>query len=345
MNWDAQGAFGGVVGVSHTNVRLRQQINLLLLSGLIGSFRDWQEGTGLFGEARLKLTSRATLTAGVRYQQDRQKRAGALVTNSFSVPVDFVGEFSALLPKLSFAYDISPAWRAGVLVQEAYNPGGTTIRFDTARPDNFAAETLWDTEVFARASFSGGRLLLSANAFNYAMRNSQRADPIIIFTPTGRRVGFANLFNVPRARSRGLEATADWRAGPDLSLRGSIGLLATKTIRTDSGTAAYQGKQFDRSPHFTGAIVLDWRPFRNLNLSAQVRRHSSYFSDNTDSPLLRIGGATIADVRAEYVTRRFSVFVQARNVLDKFAMLSMTTATSGEAEDPRRITAGVETHF
>lgn len=345
VNWKGRGVLSGFAGLSYRHVRLVQQINLSLLSGLIGSFRDWQDGAGLFGEASMRLTERATLTAGLRYQNDRQKRAGALVTNTFSVPANFVGEFHAWLPKLILAYDLSPAWRAGVLVQKAYNPGGTTIRFDTAQLNTFAAETLWDTELFARGSFAEGRLLLSANAFNYAMHNAQRADPINIFTPTGRRVGFANLFNVPSARSRGLEATADWRPGPNLSLRASIGLLATRITRTDAQSVAYQGKQFDRSPHFTGAVALDWRPVPSVRLSVQVRRHSSYFSDNVDNPLLQIGAATIADVRAEYQLRRFSLFLQARNLFDTFAMASMFTANSGEAEDPRRISGGIEMRF
>lgn len=345
VNWRGQGRVSGVAGVSHNHVQLKQHINISLLSGLIGDFRDWQDGFGLFGEASARLTKQATLTLGLRYQHDRQKRSGALVTNSFTVPADFVGTFHELLPKVSLAYDVTPQWRAGVLVQKAYNPGGTTIRFDTAQPDPFDAETLWDTELFARGTLEGGRLLLSANIFHYAMRNAQRADPITIFTPTGKPVGFANLFNLPRARSQGLEASAEWRARPELRLRGSIGLLSTRITRTDAESAVYQGKQFDRSPHFTGSAAVDWRPIPQLNLSAEVRRHSSYFSDNADKPLLEIAGATIADVRAEYQLQRFLIFIQAHNLFDTFAMKLLFVPTSGEAEEPRRISAGVEARF
>jgi outer membrane receptor protein involved in Fe transport len=345
VNWNPRAKLSGVAGLSHAHNRLRQRIDLSLLSGLTGGFDDWQDGTGLFGEVTVGAVPRMVLTAGVRYQQDRQKRLGGLVTDSFSVPIDYIGRFHAWLPKLSLAYDLSPAWRVGILVQKAYNPGGTTIRFDTAQPDTFAAEALWDTELFARGSVAGDRLLLSANVFNYAMRNAQRAEPIIITTPTGRRAGFANLFNVPRAYSRGLEAEAGWRAGSRLTLRGSIGLLETRISATDAESAIYQDHQFDRSPHFTGAVAIDWRPLPALRLSAQLRHHDSYFSDNANKPQLRVDGATIADVRAEYGAGRFSVFLQGHNVFDQFAMLSLATATSGEAEDPRRLSAGIEARF
>jgi outer membrane receptor protein involved in Fe transport len=345
LNWSGEGPLRFVGGVSHLHVALRQSIDLSLLSGLKGTFRDWQDGTGAFGEASLKVASKATLTAGLRYQHDRQKRQGALVANTFSVPADFIGTFHALLPKLSFSYDLSRDWRAGIMVQKAYNPGGTTIRFDTARPDNFAAESLWDTEIFARGSLAGGRLRLAANLFNYAMRDAQRAEPIVILTPTRRPVGFANLFNVPRARSRGFELSV--RARPNQQLSGwlALGLLGTKFTRTDAESAGYRGRQFDRSPHFSGAAGVDWTPLPALQLSAQVRRHSSYFSDNANSPALRIGPATIADARGEYEIGRLSLFVEVHNAFDRFAMVVLTTSTSGEAEEPRRITVGLERRF
>ncbi len=345
MNWKSPGGNTAVVGLSHAHARLRQQIDLSLLSGLMGSFSDWQDGTGLFGEASLAVAPKTTLTAGLRYQQDRQKRVGGLVADAFSVPIDYVGIFHAWLPKVSLAYDLTPNWRAGVLVQKAYNPGGTTIRIDTAIPDTFAAETLWDTEVFVRGSAAGGQLLLTANAFNYAMRNAQRAEPIIITTPTGRRAGFANLFNVPRAYSRGLEAEADWRPDGRLTLRGSVGLLETRITATDTESAIYQGHQFDRSPRLTATLAVDWQMPRGPRLSAQVRHHDSYFSDNANKPELSIGSATIIDARAEYDLGLVAVFVQARNVFDRFAMRSLSTAVSGEAEDPRRISAGIEARF
>ena len=99
------------------------------------------------------------------------------------------------------------------------------------------------------------------------------------------------------------------------------------------------------SPHFTGSAAVDWRPIPKLNLSAEVRRHSSYFSDNADKPLLEIAGAAIADVRAEFQLQRFSIFIQAHNLFDTFAMKSLFVPTSGEAEEPRRISAGVEARF
>jgi hypothetical protein len=43
--------------------------------------------------------------------------------------------------------------------------------------------------------------------------------------------------------------------------------------------------------------------------------------------------------------RHVSLFVQVHNVFDRFAMVLLETPVSGEAEEPRRIVAGIETRF
>ncbi len=139
-------------------------------------------------------------------------------------------------------------------------------------------------ELFGRAKFAGGRGNPHANVFYYDMRDAQRAEDVTIFTPSGRPAGFANLFNVPKARSYGAEAELSWRVTDALSTRLAVGLLGTKMVRTEGESEAFAHNEFDRSPHFTGAAAVDWRPLAQLRLSAQVRHHSPYFSDPENRP-------------------------------------------------------------
>lgn len=345
LNWSPGGPLQAIGGVSRTHLALRQAIDLSLLSGAIGNFRDRQDGIGFFGEASIALSGKATLTAGIRHQRDRQKRVGALAASGFTVPIDYVGTFEAWLPKVSFAYDVTPGLRLGALVQKAFNPGGTTIRFDTSRPDDFRAETLWDYELFARASFAGGRASATANLFRYDMRDAQRAENILIFTPTGRAVGFANLFNVPKARSHGLEAEIRWRSSDTLSWAAAAGLLGTRILETDAEGTALAGNQFDRSPRFSGSAAIDWRPTARLRIAAQVRHHSGYFSDARNSPGLRIDSGTSVNARGEYQIGRVVLFAQVRNLFDALNLRVLSTPDSGEAEDPRTIAVGAEARF
>ena len=343
FNWTPDGPLRAVGGVSSTHVKLRQFIDLSVLSG-VGRFRDTQDGAGLFGEASVTLLPRTTLTAGIRYQQDRQERGGALGTEVTSIPLDYDRTFHAWLPKLSIAYDFSRMVRAGVMAQRAFNPGGTTLRFDTGRPDNFEAETLWDYEAFARAQLAEG-LNASANLFYYDIHNAQRAKSIVILAPAGFPIGFADLFNAPKAHSYGLEADLVWRASSLLSARAALGLLRTKLVRTPPGYEEFAGNQFARSPHVSATGSIDWSATRRLRLSAQVRYHSTYFSKDLNTPDVRIRPSAIVNARAEYRLKRLTLFAYARNLFDTFALVETDTHFSAIPEDPREVALGVEMRF
>jgi outer membrane receptor protein involved in Fe transport len=346
LNWAPDGPLRLVGGASHTHVYLKQFIDLSLLSNTLGRFRDWQDGTGIFGEAELTVAPGTTLSAGLRYQRDRQKRQGVLGNGGFSVPADFIGKFDALLPKVSLSHDFSQAFRAGVLVQKAYNPGGTTIRFDTGLPDNFDAETLWDYEVFTRTELDGGRFVASTNLFYYDMRNAQRSESIGILTPNGIPVGFANLFNVPKAHSYGFEADAVYRFSDELTVRAAIGLLRSRVTETNAESEKLKGEEFDRSPHFSGSAAFDWKPAKEVQISAQVRHHGSYGSDPGNSKLNTVPPATIVDARFEYALGRITLFGQVRNLFDSLGLLLLSDdGLSASAEDPIQVNVGLEARF
>jgi outer membrane receptor protein involved in Fe transport len=344
VNWKPNGPLSAVGGVSGTHLKLRQFINLSLLSGTLGRFGDVQDSIGLFGEASLTLLPRTTLTGGLRYQQDRQKRSGELTANFGSVPLAFDRTFHAWLPKLSIAYDVSPAVRAGVLVQRAYNPGGTTLRFDIGRPDNFEAERLWDYELFVRGTLARG-LSLSSNLFYYDMRDAQRLKEIVVLTPDGRPVGFADLFNAPRAHSYGAEAELSWQARTRLRARLSGGFLRTKLVDPGPDYPGFKGNEFARAPHFTVAGAVDWDATPKLHLSGQGRYRSRYFADDVNSTDVRVPAAMIVDVRAEYRLGRVTAFAYARNLFDRFALIDRNDDELASAEDPRMVGVGIEARF
>lgn len=343
FNWAPELPVHVLTGISRTHLHLRQVIDLSLLSG-IGRFRDAQDSVGVFGEANWTIAPRVLLTTGLRFQHDRQERTGALAAGTGSIPLDFDRTFHAWLPKVSLAYEVSQDVRAGVLIERAYNPGGTTLRFDTARPDNFEAEKLWDYELFVRAHPATG-LQLAANLFRYDMRDAQRLKPITIVAPGGLPVGFADLFNAPHARATGAEAELDWRPSRRLTTTLGVGLLRTKLAQAGADYPEFQGDEFARSPHLTLAGSAQWIPTDRLQLSFVARHHSPFFSDDVNSAAVRIEAATIVDARAEYRLGRFKAFAYARNLFNTFALVDRFADQSASAEDPRMIGVGVETGF
>ncbi len=349
LAWSPGGPTRVVGGISHRRLSIDQFIDLSLIIGT-GAFEDEQRSVGVFGEVTLQPFARTTVTAGLRYQWDRQQRTGAMGAPTRVIALDYRRSFSALLPKLSLAYDLTDELRAGVLVQRAYNPGGTTLRLDTGENENFDTETLWNYELFARGRFAGGALNVAGNLFYADIRDSQRLRFFTVLIPGAPPLGQAVLFNVPTARTYGAELTVDWRANERLSARAAVGFLQTKITGTDAESAAFHGREFARSPGLTASGGLDWKPIDPLRLSAQVRHHAGYFSDDLESQAQRIGPATFVDARAAWTIERMTLFGYVRNVLDTFRLQilndppTLPTALAA-AHDPREVGLGLETQF
>lgn len=343
LNWRPSTALQVRGGINRLSSKLEQKIDLTQF-GRLAHFGDRQHSLGLFGEIEWHPLPQLALTIGARRQQDDQHRVGVLIKPNGSSPIDYRGRFGAWLPKLTVAYNASDALTGGFLIQKAYNPGGATVtlRGDT---DSFDAETLWDYELFARGALHGGKLRYSANLFVNRIRKAQRQQVESLTLPSGAIVQNIEYANAPKARSRGVELSLDWRATPRLRLQGALGLLATRIVRTLDPIDPIRGRDFARSPHLSGSATIDWRPLDPLRLSAQLRSHTRYFSNDANSQALAISGATLVDARAAYDFGPASVSLYARNLFDRFALTYRFDPGLAIAEDPRRVGIEVETRF
>lgn len=338
-DWRPRSELRARFGVHYLGTRLDQSINLSAVFGM-GEFLDLQQSLGLFGEADLALAERLRLTAGVRFQRDRQQRDGTLGTLA---DVDFDRTFEAWLPKLVLTYLVSDAVSAGAMVQHASQPGGVTINFDTQRMQAFDMETMWSFEAFARASLYGDRLSLSANLFRNDFRDAQRGQSRIFRVPTGGFASWLLIENVPEARSHGLEASLDWRATERLRMRAAAGLLRTRIAKNSGGVFA--GKEFGRAPKFSASASAEWRPVERLRLNAAVRHRSAYFSNDLNTPNLRVEQATMVDARAAFELGRFTLSAYARNLTDRLAMTYLFNPVFGTAADPRELGVILDSRF
>ena len=333
-------------GIHALNSQFKQHIDLLnFFRPGIGDFRDRQRSFGAFAEAEVALTERLDFSAGGRFQEDRQRRVGALV-GPVTLPIDVDLRFSAWLPKLTATYAVSRRVKAGILVQRAYNPGGATLAaFDTGELDTFKAEYLWDYEAFLKGDFAGGRVTFAANIFYNAYTDAQRGVVVPLVAPNGEVFYTYRLNNVPKSSTRGAELEFGWRPHRRLALSAGVGLLRSRLASGQSSDGDIIGREFERAPHLTASASADWSPTRRLRLSGQLRYHSGYFSDDFDSPELRVGSAALVDARVAYEVGKFTLFGYARNVFDSFKVTYRFDPTVIEAEDPRTFGVGIEARF
>jgi outer membrane receptor protein involved in Fe transport len=337
VRWKASAGLSLLAGVHLLGERTDQHIDLTTLPGTngIGDFDDRQRSAGLFGQVEWTVTPQVTLTAAARWQRDRQDRFGSLTGPLIDATIDYKGRFGAVMPKLALAWSPDPRITIGAMTQKAYNPGGSTLLL-SGKVDTFDREILWDHELFARGSAFAGRLRWSANLFVQQFRDAQRPLDEAIPVPGGPPLIVSSLANAPRARSRGAEAEVDWRATSRLRVRAGLGLLDTRITRTLVPSDPLLGREFQRAPHFSGSLSVDWRPIDRLTLSAQARRNSGYFSDDANTPLRRIGGGSIVDAKASYELGPTRISAYVRNLANRFRLTYLFPAAAfGTATDPR----------
>lgn len=330
-------------GVYHLDTDQVEFIDLSAFLGL-GNFTDEQNSLGLFGEVAVKPVPRMTLTGGLRYQRDKQDRLGFLGTPAFGFGVDYDRSFDAFLPKASLAYEVSDDVNIGLLAQRAFNPGGTTISFETGLQDQFDEETLWNYEAFVRARLSGA-LQLNANLFYTDFSDAQRSTTTVATSPTGQTVFITDVGNVPEARSYGAEIELDARLDRTFSVRVGVGLLDTRITQTPDPQDPIRGSDFARAPKFSASAAIDWRPIENLRFDAQVRTNGRYFSDDANTPAFRIGGSTNVDAKLSYIWKNITASAYVRNAFDDFQLTSLFSPTFGTANDPRNYGISLEARF
>lgn len=339
LHWRPAGRTRVTAGISLQRQRLRQTIDLSRILGQ-GRFRDVQESVGLFGEATFDLSSSLSASIGVRWQHDKQDRKGLLNGESRIAPLDYHARSDFLLPRLALTYMIRPSTTVGILIQRASNPGGTTISLNG--PLVFAPETLWNTELFARSDLLSSKLQISMNLFKTRFRDAQRAIPRLFRLPSSGVVTFADIVNVPRARSSGLEASADWKVRPNLALHLSAAYLATRLFPQPGQPLQ---RDFQRAPRWSAQAGAEWRPAPRLTISAQARARAAYFSDDFNSPALRVGGGWLVDARGEWDSGSVQIFAYARNLTNRFLLTTYITPELATAENPREAGVGAGLSF
>lgn len=191
-----------------------------------------------------RLSDRWTLTTGLRYQEDRIERSGNSVLAPR--PLDYQKTFSAFLPKVSLAFAATPDWTVGGLVSRGYNPGGVSLNLTTRNWAYFKEETIWNYELFTRASLLDGRLLLNGNLFFMDFKDAQYNIPVVV----SPGVAQSYTINAEKAHAYGMELDLDYRLRDDLRLKASAGVLRTR-IDEMSGNTGYEHNEFARSPGYT----------------------------------------------------------------------------------------------
>ncbi|MFD1226286.1 TonB-dependent receptor [Pseudochrobactrum kiredjianiae] len=309
----------GVAGIFYAHTKSDET---LYLRG-ISAFDDKKDNIGVFTEVSYKLTDQWTATGGLRYQQDKIRRNGTSVMAA--EPVNYDEIFSAVLPKLSLAYDVTPDLTFGGLINRGYNPGGVSLYINPAatssRWQSFKEETLWNYELFTRAKLLDDRLTVNGNVFYMDMKNTQYNIPVEVSTGVFQ----SYTINAEKTHSYGMELGLDYQLLDNLTVKSSAGILRTK-IDTISNNVAYEGNEFAKSPGYMFSIGASWDVTDKFNVSGQVRHVDGYFSDIANTPTFWMKPYTVADARMSYAfTEEVELYGFVKNIFNERAPTYMQT--------------------
>ncbi|MEP7315960.1 MAG: TonB-dependent receptor [Sphingomicrobium sp.] len=320
-----------------------QKIDLSRIVG-IGEFRQRRTSLGIFAEVERR-SGDVTASGAIRMQYDRQQRVGGFAPDHPDLALDFDIETTSLLPKISIAWDVTPQWRIGALLQQASAPGGGYLPLTLESTGLFDKERLTDFEFFIRGSFDDGRGSFSLNAFKYWMKDQQRSFPRAVRIPGVPVFTLAEVTNVPRSTSRGVEANARWALTPQIVLSGGVGLLDTEISKSDGQPGLANGNKLARSPWLSGQGAIEWKPTENWRASLRFGGRTGYYSDDANSPTRRVKGHWTLDARVEKAFGKARAYAYASNVLNNFGINYFLTEVVAELAPPRQVGIGVDMEF
>lgn len=210
-----------------------------------------------------------TLTAGLRYDSERQSRvltgatngtsalAGTIIRNLISGGVfspdgrqDLGTDNAVWLPKLGLRYTVTRDWVAGLTAQRGYRTGGVDYGYQRGT-NAYGPEFTKNYEASLKGVVGAG-MLVTLNTYRIDWSDQQ--------VDIGRSSLDTYIVNAGRSRLQGLEAEVRGKAAPRLELFGAFGLARTRFIDFASAQGDFSGKQFARSPRQSASAGFSWTP-------------------------------------------------------------------------------------
>ena len=181
--------------------------DILYFSDLSYSFRQ----NAIFGEATYSVNDRLDVTGGLRgydFKENRRQTFDGIFADAGTSTGKT--DASGVAPRVMLNYKLNDSTRLNAQISKGFRLGGINdpLNVPLCTPadlvtfgghDSWKDETLWNYEVGAKSTLMGGKGSLNVAAFQADIKDLQA-------TVTAGSCSSRVIFNVPKARSRGVEA-------------------------------------------------------------------------------------------------------------------------------------------
>ena len=308
------------------------------------------KGAAAFGQVTYTFMDRLHFTAGARY--DYQEMEGTQsYTNTFGATSVFSagedkGEF---LPRISVAYDLTPAATIYGTVSKGYMAGGYNFPMATnSETLMYGPEYTWNYEAGVKSSWLNNRLIANLAVFYIDMTDKQVSEVSPIHLT-------AAVSNAAEARSMGVELEIQARPARGWQIYGGIGYTDAEV---EEWTATeydslfnlveydYSGKELPNAPSVTYNIGTQYMHDTGIYGRADILGTGDFYHDSKNT--LKESAYEIVNLRLGYMMERFEIALWCKNLFDtdyktvQFNWAGMTGVFDGS---PRQVGATVTYRF
>ena len=338
--------------------------DILFFSDLSYSFRQ----NAIFGEATYSVNDRLDITGGLRGYDFKESRRQTF-DGIFADPGTSHGktDASGVAPRVMLNYKLNDTTRINAQISKGFRLGGINdpLNLPLCTPadlvtfgghDSWKDETLWNYEVGAKSTLMGGKGSLNVAAFTADIKDLQA-------TVTAGSCSSRVIFNVPKARSRGVEA--EFQVVPnehfDFAISASQIDSTLRSTLTSTDTAGHvsvvagikSGNRLPTVPEFqmASAATLHWTMSNMAGYATGVYQHvgdrytqigdqadgfgtvnlNSFAPNNIGGPFTqstftfdpKLPAYDIVNLRVGLLKNRWDTALFINNVLDERAFLAL----------------------
>ncbi|MGI4876086.1 MAG: TonB-dependent receptor [Janthinobacterium lividum] len=305
----------------------------------------------VFAQGSYNLTDRLSLTAGLRYTDEKKIFDGDVGTFSQSTGLPTnpttiyqgVGKYHALTPKFGIQYQATDAILFYASATRGYKSGGFNTTSRTAAAAlGFKPETLWDYEAGMKSELLDRHLRLNLSVFHYDYQNLQVQ---AFISP-----GVTDISNAATAKIDGIEVETTILPVDHLRLQANFSYLNARYNKYPGASGPggvvvdASGNELNAAPKYSGNAVAQYDfPFArgdNVSLRGEAFYQSRSFFIATNDPAQSQAPYALLNASLTYTTPKgdWDFGLYAKNLADRqyvTATATISPVVSGRPGDPR----------
>ncbi len=327
-------------------------------TSLISTSTGKNTGAAFFGQATYAVTSKLSITAGLRYDYEKKKLSvlGEYQPDGSPTPIfetqpdtSSTANFNAFSPKLNIAYTIAENSNAYFAFSRGFRAGGLTqLSSDPSTPPlhPYNPEYSNNFEVGIKNEFWNKRLRINANIFFANITNAQV--PTLILPD-----GIIITKNAGLLESKGFELEAAAKPAKGLSIDYNFGYTDAKyktlKLADDGGEVNFAGKRQLFTPTTTSSLAtqyafsLDKKASRQIVARVEWMNLGKHYFDLANA--IEQKGYSLLNARLGLTTKYGDLILWMRNVTDERFISYAYDFGAVQLGPPRTIGATISIRF